>query len=335
MAALRGAKLAVVQPLPGIGDMIWHLPHLRALAAAAGRPVTLVTKRGSRADEILASEPSVGGIVWLSGNTTGRGGLRRRLFDVSRLTGELRAGRFDAAVLLHQSVTLAAIAALAGIPRRFGYGYGRQRLLLNRGPFLPAAMWPLHPYRQASAWLQAAGLAQADAEPVLTVTQQTAALVRARLQGGGIAPVIIGIGSSEANKQWGAERFAALVRLLRAAGWPQVILAGGPSEATLAAEIVAQSGEPPLLTAMSWPLGELAALLAQSAFYVGNDTGAANIAAAVGVTTYCLFGATAPLEHSRRIVAIVPPGGIDRAGGMARITPEAVMARIAALTPPA
>ncbi len=42
-------------------------------------------------------------------------------------------------VLLHHSRTLAAAAALAGIPARYGYGFGLQRLFLNRPPFLAAA----------------------------------------------------------------------------------------------------------------------------------------------------------------------------------------------------
>jgi heptosyltransferase-2 len=53
-----------------------------------------------------------------------------------------------------------------------------------------------------------------------------------------------------------------------------------------------------------------------------------NLAAAVGTTAYGLFGATPPLHHSGHIVAITPPGGIDVPHGMARISPEAVLAVI-------
>src|SRR5277367_5575869 len=67
-----GIRLAVVQPLPGIGDMIWHLPHLRALAAAVGGAVTLVTKPRSGASELLAAEPAVRDIMWLDRNPPGR-----------------------------------------------------------------------------------------------------------------------------------------------------------------------------------------------------------------------------------------------------------------------
>ena len=32
-------RTLIVQPLPGIGDMVWHLPHIHAIAAttAGGR----------------------------------------------------------------------------------------------------------------------------------------------------------------------------------------------------------------------------------------------------------------------------------------------------------
>ena len=48
--------VAVVQPLPGIGDMVWHLPHLRAIAAHAGAPVTLIAKPRSLADQLLTGD---------------------------------------------------------------------------------------------------------------------------------------------------------------------------------------------------------------------------------------------------------------------------------------
>jgi heptosyltransferase-2 len=327
-AVPRGADVAVVQPLPGIGDMIWHLPHIRALAAAVGAPVTLVTKPGSFADQILAAEPSVRRVLWLRRNQGLRGpaaALSARL----RFLADLRRARFDALVLLHHSRWLAAAALLAGIPRRYGYGLGAQRLFLNRPPFLATAPLAVHPFEQASRWLAAAGISADESEPVLPVLATAAAAVRGRL-GPGRPPIAIGIGSSEPATQWGAERFASLLALLRNVGWPRAVLLGGAAEAALADEISRRAGAPAPALAIGWPLQEVAALLAASAFYVGNDTGAANIAAAVGIRAFVLFGATPPFHHSARIVPIVPESGVDRRHGMTRIAPEHVLAAIAA-----
>ena len=78
----------------------------------------------------------------------------------------------------------------------------------------------------------------------------------------------------------------------------------------MAAEVVA--GLPPhyrpqVVLAIDWSLPEIAALFAASSFYVGNDTGVMNMAAAVGIRTYALFGATPPFTHASAIVAITLP----------------------------
>ena len=138
--------------------------------------------------------------------------------------------------------------------------------------------------------------------------------------------VLLGIGSSEPYKQWGAEKFSALAAALLAAGWPRAVLVGGPAETALADSIA--TGLDGAVKAIGWNLGEVAALCRESAFYVGNDTGVMNIAAAVGRQTFGMFGATEPIAHSRRIVPIEPPGGYEKQGGTARITVEAVLAAI-------
>jgi heptosyltransferase-2 len=324
-------NVAVVQPLPGIGDMIWHLPHLRALAAAVGGPVTLIAKPRSAADQLLAAEPAIREVVWLDRNPERRRGRHDGVAGLARFVTMLRTRRFDVVVLLHHSMTLAFAVWLAGVPVRVGYGSGLQRWWLSRGPFLPRAAQRLHPFEQASAWLREAGIALAEGEPVLAVDAAARAAVRARMAGHGPL-VAIGIGSSEPYKQWGAERFAALAEGLLAAGWQRLVLIGGAGEAALAAEIVALVGKlaGTVACAIGWNLSEVEALLAEASFYVGNDTGVMNISAAVGTRSYGLFGGWPPFHHSTRIVAILPPDGKpDKATGMARITPAAVLAVIA------
>jgi len=325
--------VAVVQPLPGIGDMIWHLPHIRAIAAHVGGPVTLVAKPRSAADQIFRAETTVGDVMWLDRNPERRRGRHDGAGGFLRAVATLRARRFSAVYVLHHSATIAAQAMLAGITDRFGYGFGLQRLFLNRGPFLPGPSLRLHPFDQATAWLAAAGIPMAEAEPILPTTAAARETVRQRL---GEAPgrvVAVGIGSSEPYKQWGAARFAMLADSLLDDAPGRVVLIGGPAEANLAREIqtLPRHGGDRIVTAIGWDLAEIAALCAASAFYVGNDTGVMNIAAAVGLRSYGLFGGTPPFHHSRRIVAITPPDGSVASGdptGMARITPETVLRAI-------
>src|SRR5689334_2252805 len=83
--------VAVVQPLPGIGDMVWHLPHIRAIAAWAGGPVTLITKPRSHADQLFNDDPALAGIFWIDLNPAGRRGAHDGVRGFVRLVRKLRA----------------------------------------------------------------------------------------------------------------------------------------------------------------------------------------------------------------------------------------------------
>src|SRR5258707_14398025 len=105
--------VAVVQPLPGIGDMIWHLPHIRAIAAHVGEPVTLIAKPRSAADQIFSAEQTVRDVFWLDRNPEGRHGEHDGGLGVFHVVSSLRARRFRAVYLLHHSKTIAPMTMLA------------------------------------------------------------------------------------------------------------------------------------------------------------------------------------------------------------------------------
>ncbi len=318
--------VGVIQPLPGIGDMVWHLPHLRAIAAHAGTAVTLLAKPRSLADQLLVNEPAVASVVWVDINPANRPGVHDGFGGFLKLVRAMRAQHFGTVVLLHHSDLLAAAVWRAGIPDRRGYGWGRQRWFLNTGPFLPRDVREMHQHTRATRYLQAAGVMMPSAEPALTVPPATISTAMARLGGPAGAFVAIGIGSSEALRQWGTDRFAELASVLLDAGWPMLILMGGAEDLTSATAIVrrlgSRSGQVRL--ALGWHLADVTGLLSAAAFYVGNNTGVMNIAAATGTRTYALFGTTRPFEHASQIVSIVAPdtGTHD---GMVRLSLNAVL----------
>jgi heptosyltransferase-2 len=321
--------VAVIQPLPGIGDMVWHLPHIRAIAAHAGEAVTLLTKPRSLADQLLVNEASVSDILWLDLNPAGRRGAHDGIGGFRRLVRKLRERDFGSVVLLHHSDLLAAAAWMGGIPDRRGYGWGWQRWFLNTGPFLPRAVKRLHQHTRATRYLAATGIPLASAEPTLFVPAATRAEAMVRLGDAAGDYVAIGIGSSEPLRQWGSERFSRLAAALLDAGWKTLVLVGG-AEDTLAATMITNAlGEQGdrVRLALGWNLADVIGMLAQAAFYVGNNTGVMNIAAATGVRTYALFGTTRPFDHASQIVAVTAPDtGVH--DGMARLAPDAVLGAI-------
>jgi ADP-heptose:LPS heptosyltransferase len=93
-------------------------------------------------------------------------------------------------------------------------------------------------------------------------------------------------GAGARAKRWDLAGFVHLAHWWRAAGGAVVSITG-PAEA----------GEPPALglpEVREWRLLDLAAVLARSALYVGNDSGVSHLAGAVGAAGAVLYGPTDP-----------------------------------------
>jgi len=101
---------------------------------------------------------------------------------------------------------------------------------------------------------------------------------------GGPAPAFVAIhhGSGSARKNWPRDRFEALASRLHGRGYRAAWISGP-----------ADDDAPPRCEAQRWdrlPLPDLAARLAACRLFVGNDSGVAHLAAAVGCPTVALFG---------------------------------------------
>lgn len=322
----------VVQPLPGIGDMVWHLPHIHAIAR--GTPehaVTVLTKARSRAEQLFAADPHVRDVLCLE---RGRGGRHAGVSGLLRLARQLRAGRFDAVWILHDSARYAFAAWLAGIPVRIGYAKGVARLLLNRPLRLTPDQESLHPIDKADLLMRAHDLKLPAAR--LDIAADARARIHRRF--GAIARpwVALGVGTSEPYKQWGAPRFAELACALAQRYGMTAFLIGGDGERALGDEIVAlaQRQGVAVRNALGLSVADTMALLADCRAYVGNDTGFLNVAAAVGVPAFGLFGASPPLTHSDMIHCLLPEDGSVPDYGtpyMDRISVAGALAAVAAV----
>lgn len=316
MKLAPSGRTLIVQPLPGIGDMVWHLPHIHAIAATTTERVDILTKPSSQADRLLCADSGVGRVLWVDREAGRHAGLRGLL----RLAALLRQGRYQRAWFLHSSARYVLAARLAGIPERVGYGIGLQTLLLNVSVRLPRRLHhTTHPILRADALLDILDLRRAEAEPRLAVDPRAEQAVVARFAPWPPPWIALGIASSEPRRQWGAARFAHLALALRGRRAGSIFIIGGPAERGLADDILAgvraQGGA--VVDAIALPLEQTAALLARCQIYIGNDTGVLNMAAALQTLAIGLFGGSQPLTHSRFIHAITPPPG-ER--GMAAIT---------------
>ncbi|MFG2352361.1 glycosyltransferase family 9 protein [Streptomyces sp. NPDC048521] len=106
--------------------------------------------------------------------------------------------------------------------------------------------------------------------------------------------VVVHPGAASGSRRWPGERFAAVVRCLRAAGH-HVVLTGGPGEDALVRSVAERGGQraQDVLTG-GLPFGELSALVAEASLVLSGDTGLAHLAVAHGTRSVTLFGPVSP-----------------------------------------
>lgn len=106
--------------------------------------------------------------------------------------------------------------------------------------------------------------------------------------------VVLHPGARAPARRWPAERFAELADLLYRRWKAALLLTGGPGEEGLAERVRELSGAPAANLAGVFSLGGLAALLSRVELFVGNDSGPAQLAAAVAPRSLRIFGPANP-----------------------------------------
>jgi heptosyltransferase II len=322
---------AVIQVKPGIGDVIWHLPFVRAIAAVSpGQKVTFLAPPSSGARELLAAEPSVAQTLYFQ---HGGSELKRGL-NFIRLVGLLRRRRFERIWILDRTTRPAGAALLAGIPERIGLGLGAQKFLITN-PGIDGSHFHDWPIEWLTALMAAMKVPLPSTEPNLPVPAATLTAIGAKYMRQPRPWIVLGIGSSHPDKDWPDDYWADFLAALRGRTGGTVFLIGGAQHAARAQELMAHStgtGEAgaAVVDACDLKLIEAVALLRHADLFVGTDSGPRNLAAAAETDAFTLFGSTPVLTYSKFIHPIVPDGG-PSPGGMARITPAAVLEQIAPL----
>jgi heptosyltransferase II len=111
----------------------------------------------------------------------------------------------------------------------------------------------------------------------------------------GVTRVAVGAGASYGSaKCWPPERFAQALNQLRSERDADIVLFGTAAETNVSAAIQAGLSQPALDLTGKTQIAELSALLSRCSVFLGNDSGAMHVAAAVGLPVVAVFGPTDP-----------------------------------------
>jgi len=284
----------LVKEVNWLGDLVMSLPALRAIRRSFPRArLSVVTK-----SELASFFDGVEWIDEVIPYSVHRG--IRGLGDRRAVVNTIRSRGFDLAVLFPNSFESALWVWLARIPGRAGYIRDSRGLLLTHKIAPPPQAMNDHQVHYWLAMVDKTIGVPGDAQDFdLTAApnrlQEMAAWLAAR-RGRKDAP-LIAIAPAAAfgpAKEWPTTHFVRLIDELAERHDAECVLVGAPDERPQCAAIASSSRRGALVAAGETSVGQLVALLKLADGFVGNDSGAMHVAAALGRPTVGIFGSTNP-----------------------------------------
>jgi len=301
----NNAQKILIRGVNWIGDAVLTLPAIKSIRhafpeshiALLVKPwVSDLFKENRDIDEIILYDDC-------------HRGIRGRM----RLSRELRAKKFDTAILLQNAFDAALITWLAGIPKRIGYKRDGRGLLLTDAVPITHEILEQHQVNYYLDLLNSAGIKASATEPYIPISEPERTWARNHLSSSfsDSTTPLIGINPGAAYgsaKRWLPERFAELIIKIFTEINGRVIIFGGESETEIANEIITEINRlkiklkietsPSSLLIMSGKtdLRELASLISECDAFITNDSGPMHMASALFVPVIAIFGSTSPVR---------------------------------------
>jgi heptosyltransferase-2 len=279
-----------------VGDAIMALPAIRVIRNRPDSNISILA-RSYVAD--IYRDQNVADELIIYDHRGKHAGISGR----ERLASELRSRRFDVAILLQNAFDAAWLAWRAGIPQRIGYARDARSLLLTKAVPVPkpGAIPPHEKFYYLELLRRLGWIDSIPDEPFIKLHVNEASRTGAadQLAAAGVRPnavrIAIGAGASYGSaKCWPPSRFAELANHLQAQWDADVILFGAAGETDVSSAIASEMKRVPIDLTGKTSVADLPALLSHCHVFIGNDSGAMHVAAAVGLPAVAIFGPTDP-----------------------------------------
>jgi lipopolysaccharide heptosyltransferase III len=279
-------KRVLVIRLRSIGDTVLATPSLFALKRfLPDAQVDILVE--DWVAPLLTDHPHVDNVIALE-----RGGFMTR----ARVARELRSERYDVVYNLHGGTTATFLTRATGARHRVGfktYQYAKLHTELVPSPLLLWGQQKTHSVEQQLALLGWTGVPVNDRPRTqLGISPAAVESVNQQLAAAGLGSSKIALihpAAAFETKRWATENFARVAEFVAERGLAPVAIAA-PHELGIIDQLLNESSVHVLSLDLSLP--EVTALAARSQLFIGNDSGIAHIAAAVGTPSVVVFGSS-------------------------------------------
>jgi heptosyltransferase-2 len=275
-----------------VGDAVMTLPALEAVRENFPSASITVLARPWVAP-VFENHPAVNNILIYNRHD----GFKKNIAEFLHIAGIIRKNRYDLAVLFQNAFEAALLAYMGRVTYRLGFDSDGRGFLLNHGIKRVRGIFEVHQVEYYLSILKAAGLKAESRNPVLHLSEKDLAKAVKLLEAEGIAEkdFILGIspGAIFGNaKRWPFERFAKISDWASERWGAKVIILGSKKEKEIGIRMAGLMKKRPADFCGNTSLGEAMGLISKCSFFVTNDSGLMHVAAALGVPTLAIFGAT-------------------------------------------
>lgn len=238
-----------------------------------------------------------------------------RSAELARFAGDIEARQFDAAVIFttytQSALPAAMLAMLARIPLRLAHSRENPYDLLTHWRPEDEPALARHEVERQLALVGSVGFATPDVRLRFAVRRTDQDSVSRRLASEGIDPyrpyIVVHPGATAPSRRYPAERFGAAIRMIGQRLPLPVVFTGTAEESELAAVACSHAGDEVTLVNLAGELslGELGAVIGQSALLICNNSGPVHIAAALRIPVVDLYALTNPQHTPWRTTARV------------------------------
>jgi heptosyltransferase-2 len=294
MKPLDAANKILIREANWVGDAIMTTPALRAIRQGVPNAhISLLVKPWVA--PVFENCPYADRIITYDAQQRHKG-----LKGLIRLAADLRACKFDTAILFQNAFEAAFLSWLARIPKRIGFTTDGRSLLLTHGNDQWRVLKKGHLIDYYLGLVSGMGLGQDGRHPELFISMNEQTQAHAYLVECGLATdqLIIGLNPGAAYgtaKRWPKERYASLGKQLIDQLQAQILIFGAADESELGTELAQTIGKGSYNLCGKTSLRQAMALIDLCRLFVTNDSGLMHVAAAMNRPLIAIIGPTDPI----------------------------------------
>jgi ADP-heptose:LPS heptosyltransferase len=280
------SKALVVIKSMGIGDLVILIANIHAISSSINKPVVVLAQKNTNASSILKNDPHVEEVIELD---------KKGFFNIIK---KIKSKNFDQSYIYSDSIRLFLISKFAGIKEIFHY-----RFFSKKGKNF---------YRTAKEFTEEILKKQIDHESKIFWDSIEVEESKKKFDiSSKTKNIVCGISASGLTKRWDIKNYIRLFENLNNKFPCKFFIAAGPKDDFLVKEIMNSSLKNNCISFSQMSIADTIAIISACKIYIGNDTGWAQISAALNLKSLFLF-CDSPSEAygawRKNITIIVPEG---------------------------